>query len=886
MSEWEHPGAKWWKFDFHTHTPASTDFKSNQAGNNHITPSEWLQKFMVAGIDCVAITDHNSGEWIDGLKDSLEKLKQQGGPLYHPLHIFPGVEISVHAGVHLLAIFDPQKTTGDINTLLGSVGYGGTKGESDVETTKTLTEVTSIIEQDGGIAIPAHVDKSKGLFESMQGASLKKALEDPCIHAIELCNERYEKPQAYQEKNHPWTEIVGSDLHDFGQDSFGTYTWVKMDEPSIEGLKLALIDGSPSINRNMSATPNQHAEYLLEEITVGSAKYLGRPNPISICFSPFLNTIIGGRGSGKSTLLEFMRLILRRDKEIPESLAEESKKYFHVGDENLLLSSSKLSMVYRKEGTRYRLQWSANAEAVSLEVYDGQGWIAEEGDIKSLFPAYIYSQKQIFSLAQNPDALLNIIDKDPSVEHTQFNQEYSRLKNRYKQLEQKIGMLREQIGEKGKLTGTLNDLIRQTKKIEGSGHKEVLQAYRQRRRQQTVMQNLEDDWKEIVAYFGNMKDEIGATSFDQRALSPHPDMLQAVNDANSRWQAVGKKLETLADEAQSIVDDWVQTKDRSRWMKELEIDIEKYEQLHTQFEQQGVDPDKYPTLLQQQALCRKELERIDDHHESLKKSEEEKCRVYKKLKQARDLLTKNRVLFLESVLEGQDSVKIEVSSFGQKWEEVEKRLRQILQCEDRFDRDFENLRDSYGNSDDRTEASQGIKDKLLEICKDNSLAGDRRFAKHLANLPKESISDLICWFPEDALKITFGDQQNIQQGSPGQRTAALLAFILSYGKEPLLLDQPEDDLDNELIFGLIVKQLRETKSRRQIIIITHNANIVVNGDAEMVFPLTVTSGRSIVEHCASIQSKAIREKICNILEGGDKAFEQRYRRIHLEPENV
>ena len=96
--------------------------------------------------------------------------------------------------------------------------------------------------------------------------------------------------------------------------------------------------------------------------------------------------------------------------------------------------------------------------------------------------------------------------------------------------------------------------------------------------------------------------------------------------------------------------------------------------------------------------------------------------------------------------------------------------------------------------------------------------------------------------------------QPIAEGSPGQKTAALLAFILSYGTEPLILDQPEDDLDNHLIYDLIVQQLRETKLRRQIIVVTHNANIVVNGDAS----------------------------VCEIMEGGSQAFEQRYRRIIQE----
>ena len=138
------------------------------------------------------------------------------------------------------------------------------------------------------------------------------------------------------------------------------------------------------------------------------------------------------------------------------------------------------------------------------------------------------------------------------------------------------------------------------------------------------------------------------------------------------------------------------------------------------------------------------------------------------------------------------------------------------------------------------------------------------------------------WFPKDALEVTFGEnRQRIEQGSPGQKTAALLAFILSYGEVPLLLDQPEDDLDNELIYNLIVEQLRKSKRRRQVIVATHNANIVVNGDAEMVLPLEMVDRKTLVRHVASIQNKEVRKAICDILEGGQQAFEQRYKRIHV-----
>ena len=77
---WLFPGARWWKFDFHTHTPASFDthaWQQAKGERSEVTPEKWLLKFMAAEIDCVAITDHNSGAWIDSLKASYQQMHQQ-----------------------------------------------------------------------------------------------------------------------------------------------------------------------------------------------------------------------------------------------------------------------------------------------------------------------------------------------------------------------------------------------------------------------------------------------------------------------------------------------------------------------------------------------------------------------------------------------------------------------------------------------------------------------------------------------------------------------------------------------------------------------------------------------------------------------------------------
>ena len=143
----------------------------------------------------------------------------------------------------------------------------------------------------------------------------------------------------------------------------------------------------------------------------------------------------------------------------------------------------------------------------------------------------------------------------------------------------------------------------------------------------------------------------------------------------------------------------------------------------------------------------------------------------------------------------------------------------------------------------------------------------------------------MCWWPQDLLRVKYsrnpqdGRFDNLEKGSAGQKAAAILAFLLSYGNEPLIIDQPEDDLDNALIYDLVVKQIKENKIRRQLFIVTHNPNIVVNGDAELVHVLKYKNGQVQIEQQGGLEDAAIRAEICTIMEGGREALEKRYKRM-------
>lgn len=159
-----------------------------------------------------------------------------------------------------------------------------------------------------------------------------------------------------------------SDGHSF--DALGRrFAWVKMTRPTLEGLRLALLDGPASLEptlREHPGNPNSHAALAIESTTVHKGRFMGRPFPVNVRFNPWLNAIIGGRGTGKSTLLDFCRKTLRREAELDGSGGGEEGSLRALFDrrmrvpasrleEGLLTEETRIEAVYRKEEERFLL---------------------------------------------------------------------------------------------------------------------------------------------------------------------------------------------------------------------------------------------------------------------------------------------------------------------------------------------------------------------------------------------------------------------------------------------------------------------------------------------------------------------------------------------------
>ena len=832
-------------------------------------------------------------------------------PDYRPLTLFPGIELSVHGGVHLLALFDPSQGTAQVEALRGAVGYHGAPGESDAVTEDSLGTCIDEVIKHNAIPIPAHVDGPKGfLCEVTDHNTFQQALAK--LTAAQVCSVN---SQIFKQRGNllkGLSLVAGSDSHAPGE--IGTYAWIKMTRPDIEGLRLALLDSGLAVRlpNKGDANPNQVATQHITELWIENLK-LRRNGGLSIRFNPWFNTIIGGRGSGKSTLLECLRIGLNRTDELDafEDLNQQFQRFRKISagrnEDGVFLKDSEITVEYLKDGLRHRMRWRANEPAPVLLERDGADW-REAGQVApSRFPARIYSQKQVFEMAKNPHSLRRLMDEDPGLDKPGWQRRWDELETRFLNLRAEHRRLSKELAERERIEGELRDVQRKLRVFEQSHHTEVFKAYQRSQRQQTLVDRYLHGLEERIATWQATLDdkEDADFGFDPQGRfdqgNPKKNLLAIFENLEQGLSAEYQQLHTSLDKMKQQLQGARISVNASVWQVAAQNHRKAYERLKTELAQQGiVDPNIYGQLVQQQQVHEtrlKELESKQVRHGQLRKEYET---TYEEIKTWRLELTQRRRKFVDRVLDQKGHVRVELQPFGDR-KQAKESIRTLIDRQNvyaeyigendnrGFIHDLYVNQDRKGDSDNMLNGIDTLKSELDTSDIDRTLIPTIHtpFLNHLKTIGQktpEVLDRLWCWFPEDEVQVRYrtpsGKFSSIDHASAGQKTSAILSFLLAYGEEPLILDQPEDDLDNALIYELIVKQIRENKARRQIIVVTHNPNIVVHGDAEWVLPLRIHKGGIEADRSGGLQEINVRQAVCDIMEGGVEAFERRYRKIH------
>lgn len=890
------PGATWWKIDFHAHSPRSFDFGGleGEASATVVSVDDWLLAYMRAGVDAIVVTDHNAHDGIDEARAALVRLEETGNPDFRELVLFPGVELTIDGNYHLLAVFDVSEASEKINGLLHRLDYQGARGSSNGTANRTFQEAIAEILSDGGLPIPAHADGPRGLFQHAS-SNVDAIVAEGNIVAAEIVT----ADGAKRALKYGWVAVLGSDAHHL--DASGApdpleakfpgshFTWVKMSEPNLNGLKVAISDGETSVipSRVSVTDPNVFDHNVIEKIVITMDGVTSEQS-----FSPWMTAIIGGRGVGKSTIVELIRLGLDRFTDLPDDLQSDLEWYSpRPGAERVWNNDTKIDIHYRRSDREYRILWRGSSPSeFSIEANSATGWEPQEGEVRERFPILMNSQKQIYETAKDPQSLLTIIDAQPEIDLPGWLEEFRRLGSQYRTERAEVAELELQTASKGRVLGEVADVqaeLDRRGRIETSQEAEELE-------QLTALESdfaLREKAAEAL--------QAGLTSAISQFEATVPDT-ESSSDWGPELARIRGSLEGLTlskqaeDSLKNSYDDWTVAEPaspRRARIGELRVAL-------GSTDDDGSITDSVSDLIERKASLALQLRSIEQAEADLTVAQGKASATLQAVGKSRGELTERRRAFVAGLGDRQLVVEVfaQADSGG-----LDAELRRLVQRPTSFDSVFEsgglrkvlvaNPRDPKYLAEVETLKSL-LKEIRIEgrdslLYKSNSLQVDARFLQHLETLDEgQFATEVDLWFPDDSLNIRYQqdpekqDLINLDQGSPGQKTAALLALMMQIGREPLILDQPEDDLDNKLIYDLVVTRLKALKTSRQLIVVSHNANVVVNADAELV--VVMQHGmppRAESEGC--IQDDRIRADVCLIMEGGELAFRNRYGRLIL-----
>ena len=845
-----------------------TSFQSEAEYNQAI-----VDRCLEKNIEVIAVTDHYRTEDSVGLVNCARE---------NGLSAFSGFEAVTKDGVHFLCLFDRDKEN-NLATYRGECGIHDINEESP----PGKLDSEELLEHSrtwGAICIAAHVAGNGGLLKTLSGQARMKVWKSPNLLACAVPGPVSAAPDGIRQilenkddkhkRKRPPAIINASDVNDPKDlDGDRTSCFIKMSEVSVEALRQAFLDPESRVRLHSDMKPEPHSEFLAMTWEGGFL------SDTSVHFNGNLNVLVGGRGTGKSTAIESIRYVLNL-----KPLGEEALKAYEGIVRHVLSPGTKISMLVRSHKPSeayYTVERSVPNPPIVKD---------ENGEILALSPAEVmpgvevFGQHEISELTKSREKLTLLLDRfverDPSLSgrKAKLRLKLERSRNRILDVQREIEALDERLA---KLPG----LEETQKRFEKAGLAERLKQKSMLVREERLFSNAKERLGQMRALYNELIEELPIdTAFvSEKALEglPNADTLLEIRTI---FETLSKNLSKVVGQFAEAVSETDKTiaEIKSRWDEKRKTIEETYEQLLRELQKSKIDGAEFIQLRRQIEELRplkdkaKTLKRNlsvyeSDRRKLLSEWEDIKTSEYREVAKASKKVSKKL----------RDRVRVEVKMAGNR-DPFERLLREVG---GKLAAAFEKLR----------EIDQLSLQEFAEQCRKGKevLMEKYNFPSGAAERIAKASPDLFMRIEELELPATTKIElntaaegassawQSLESLSTGQKATAVLLLLLLESNSPLIVDQPEDDLDNRFITESIVPIMRKEKLRRQFVFSTHNANIPVLGDAELILGLDVSGETETVqanivpEHMSSIDSRIVRELVEEILEGGKDAFEMR-----------
>ncbi len=856
-------------FAYHGRHGKQTVFQNEADYNNAV-----IDACVANNIEAIAVTDHYrvADSW------GLTRLARERG-----LFVFGGFEASSKDGIHFLCLYD-SSNDGSLERFIGEFGV---RNDSDLSPNgaKDCLELLDCVRHQGGIAIAAHVAADNGLLVTLGGQSrmsawkssdlLACALPGPISAAPQNVRAILENKDTQHKRDRPVAVINASDVNSpEALAEARSSCFIKMSALSIEGLRQAFLDPDSRIRLNSDPAPEPHAEF------IAMAWEGGFLDGSRLHFNGNLNVLIGGRGTGKSTIIESLRHVLAID-----PIGEEANKAHQGVLKHVLKSGTKISLLVRSHHP------AKHDYTVERTIPNPPVVKDEFGNVLNLSPrdvapgVEVFGQHEISELTKSREKLTllleRFVERDPnaSAKKAKLRLDLERSRGRIADAQREMKLVEERLS-------LLPSLEETQKRFQDAGLEERLKEKSLLVREEQVLKTLAERIVPVSEVRKALSEllPIDTAFLSAKALEGLPNCAMLVEGAtildrvtNSLQAITGQIGQTISQaegELASLRAQWDERKQVAethyqsvlRDLQKSRIDGEEFIRLRRQIEELRPLREKKETLTRDLGVYQANRRNLLDEWLNLQSAE------YRALEKAAKRVSRK--------LDGR--VRAMVTMGGNR-EPLEKLLRDEVGGNLAALLDRLKGRDSLSLLDLAQRCREG-KDALVSHYGLPPAAAERLaqatpdiFMK-LEELELPATTKIKLNTASDSEPVTW---QTLEALSTGQKATAVLLLLLLESEAPLVVDQPEDDLDNRFITDGVVPTMKEEKRKRQFIFSTHNANIPVLGDAELIIGLSTgiqneaVQGRINERHMGSIDIQPVREMVEEILEGGKPAFEMR-----------
>lgn len=855
-------GSRWVRADFHLHTRRDKEFKDDGSENDFV--ARYIAALKSADIRVGVITNHNKFD-----REEFKALRKAARK--EDIHLLPGVELSVKDGangIHTLVVYGeewirtPEQTdhiNGFLNvTFAGQSNYDNCNARSNHDLLETIRELNKFGKD--YFLIFAHVEADNGLYGpgGLQGGRLQE------LGKNELFRERtaaFQKVRTrdLKQKVMGWlggwwpSEVEGSDPKAMSEIGRGEKTFIKIGAFTFEAVQFAL---KPDADRlcSQEVTPQPHS--WVQAIRFEGGILDGRRIP----FSPEMSCLIGIRGSGKSAILECLRYALELP--MPES-------------------SDEVDLTYKEGLVRFALK---SGGKVVVEAQDAQDRTFEirrilnerkdvyyEGELRPgvsipIKNPLFFGQKELVKRGEGSEH--ELVERLIGAKLDAVRHEIAAQRQRVLEVLAAIDKLKDLDAQEAEYEAKKKDTEFRLNLFRDFGVEDQLKRQIQFNADETNARRATESAQAFVRSFDAFlkEQEAELSAIPRLESKENADVIAEMNALLDRIRKTPEKVRQVLAESQnnarSLREKLGELQRRREALKEEFAAIER--QLSERLQQQGgvsIRPDDFVKLnadLQKVTLALSETAKSRAKKNALRDA------LLRELKRLNDLWHqefKEIEREIKKLNESQTALQITPKYKGARaamLDEIKSHFRGSRLRE-------ATLESALAEHADFISVFEAID----SVCNGLGEAGEvfRRYFN-------DAKSSLLVWQVPNTYQIMYHGKE-LREHSLGQRASALILFILSQRDNDLIvIDQPEDDLDNQTIFEDVIKLLRSLKKGIQFIFATHNANFPVLGDAEQVGACTFVSGAGAVE-VGSIDQPGIQKAIVSIMEGGHEAFARR-----------